>query len=192
LGYFAKSELKNFNNGGMLGEHPDFNIPGIEVNSGSLGHGLGIGSGMALAAKLNGNSHKTFVLLGDGECNEGSIWEAAMFSSHHNLDNLTAIIDRNGLCIHGTTEEINHLEPLSKKFISFGWHVESIDGHNINKIISKISTLPNGKPKMIIANTVKGKGVSFMENDPKWHHGEISNNLYEKAKKELKNNYKND
>ena len=159
----------------MLGEHPDFNIPGIEINSGSLGHGLGIGSGIALAAKLNSNLHKTFVLLGDGECNEGSVWEAAMFASHHNLDNLTAIIDRNGLCIHGTTEEINHLEPLSKKFVSFGWHVVSIDGHNIDEIITEINALPDGKPKMIIANTIKGKGVSFMEESHLWHNRMPSN-----------------
>ena len=188
LGYFNKSELESFNNGGIIGEHPDINIPGIEVNSGSLGHGLGIGSGMALAAKIDANNYRTFVLLGDGECNEGSVWEAAMFAAHHNLENLTAIVDRNGLCIHGTTEEINHLDPLDKKFESFGWHVESIDGHNINEIVSKVKVNHSGKPKMIIANTVKGKGVSFMENVANWHHGGISDELYEQAKTELISN----
>jgi len=187
LGYFNKSELELFNNGNMLGEHPDNNIPGIEINSGSLGHGLGIGAGMALAAKMNANKYRTFVLLGDGECYEGSIWEAAMFAAHHNLKNLTAIVDRNGLCIHGTTEEINHLDPLDKKFESFGWYVDNIDGHNINEIISNIKVNHSSKPRMVIANTVKGKGVSFMENVSSWHHGGISDELYDQAKKELTN-----
>ena len=188
LGYFDKKELKLFNDGGMLGEHPDINIPGIEVNSGSLGHGLGIGSGMALAAKIDVKQYKTFVLLGDGECNEGSIWEAAMFASHHNLENLIAIVDRNKLCIHGTTEEINQLEPLDKKFQAFGWHVENVNGHNINEIIAKLKVNHVYKPKMIIANTIKGKGVSFMENITKWHHGSISKEHYKRAKIELNKN----
>ena len=185
LGYFSRSEFKFFNNGGMLGEHPDINIPGIEINSGSLGHGLGVGSGMALAAKIDKKKYKTYVLLGDGECNEGSVWEAAMFAAHHNLDNLTAIVDRNGLCIHGKTEEINHLDPLDKKFEAFGWNVNSVNGHNIEEIISNSKSNHNGKPKMIIANTVKGKGVSFMENVANWHHGGISDELYKQAKTEL-------
>ena len=185
LGYFNKSELESFNGGGMLGEHPDINIPGIEINSGSLGHGLGVGAGMALAAKIDAKNYRTFVLLGDGECNEGSVWEAAMFASHHNLDNLTAVIDRNGLCIHGTTEEINHLEPLDKKFEAFGWYVISIDGHNMEEIINELKANRRSKPKIIIANTIKGKGVSFMENVASWHHGEISDEQYEQAKTEL-------
>ncbi len=185
LDYFSNSELELFNNGGMLGEHPDISIPGIEINSGSLGHGLGVGAGMALAAKIDEKKYKIFVLLGDGECNEGSVWEAAMFAAHHNLDNLTGIVDRNGLCIHGSTEEINHLDPLDKKFESFGWCVETMDGHDIDEIVSKVKDNNSGKPKMIIANTVKGKGVSFMENVASWHHGNISDDLYEQAKTEL-------
>ncbi len=185
LGYFDKEELNLFNNGGILGEHPDVNIPGIEINSGSLGHGLGIGSGMALAAKMDTKKYKTYVLLGDGECYEGSIWEAAMFASHHNLENLIAIIDRNRLCIHGETEEINQLEPLNKKFEAFGWHVETINGHNTKEIISKLKFNKRNKPKLIIANTIKGKGVSFMENIEKWHHGSITDQVYKKAKIEL-------
>ncbi len=187
LGYFSKSELEIFNNGGILGEHPDINIPGIEINSGSLGHGLGVGAGMALAAKIDDKNHRTFVLLGDGECNEGSVWEAAMFAAHHNLNNLTVVVDRNGLCIHGTTEEINQLNPLDKKFEAFGWHVESIDGHNIDEIVSKLKRNQNIKPQLIIADTVKGKGVSFMENILSWHHGNISDECYKKAKIELIN-----
>jgi len=189
LGYFNELELKSFNNGGILGEHPDINIPGIEINSGSLGHGLGVASGIALASKLDEKNYRTFVLLGDGECYEGSVWEAAMFAAHHSLENLIAIIDRNGLCIHGNTENINQLNPLERKFESFGWSVETVDGHNINKIISALNNNGNDKPKMIIANTIKGKGVSFMENIASWHHGEISNQLYIKAKTELLNKY---
>jgi len=185
LGYFKETELESFNNSGMLGEHPDINIPGIEINSGSLGHGLGVGAGMALAAKLDAKKYRTFVLLGDGECNEGSVWEAVMFAAHQNLDNLTAIVDRNRLCIHGSTEEINQLDPLDKKFEAFGWEVESLDGHDIEEIISKIKENLSGRPKMIIANTIKGKGVSFMENIASWHHGSLSDELYQKAKSEL-------
>ena len=185
LGFFSKSELELFNNGGILGEHPDINIPGIEINSGSLGHGLGVGAGMALAARMDKKNYRTFVLLGDGECNEGSVWEAAMFAAHHNLDNLTAIVDLNGLCIHGTTEEINHIDPLDKKFEAFGWYVETMDGHNVDEIVSKMKDNDSGKPKIIIASTVKGKGVSFMENIASWHHGGITDELYEQARKEL-------
>lgn len=190
LGYFDKKELTLFNNGGILGEHPDINIPGIETNSGSLGHGLGIGSGMALAAKIDMKSYKTFVLLGDGECHEGSIWEAAMFASHHKLKNLIAIIDRNKLCIHGETEQINQLEPLNKKFEAFGWHVESVNGHNMKEITDKLKQKKINKPKLIIAKTIKGKGVSFMENIANWHHGSITEQVYKKAKTELIKNQK--
>jgi len=187
LGFFSKSELDLFNNGSILGEHPDTNIPGIEINSGSLGHGLGVGAGIAIGAKLYNEKYNTYVLLGDGECNEGSVWEAAIFASHHELNNLIAIVDRNGLCIHGNTEEINKLSPLDKKFEAFGWSVSKIDGHNIKQIVSELKDHDRKKPKMIIANTIKGKGVSFMENKSKWHHGGISKDIYNKAKKELDN-----
>ena len=184
-GYYSSSELRLFNSGGLLGEHPDTNIPGIEINSGSLGHGLGVGAGMALAAKLDKKDYITYVLLGDGECYEGSIWEAAMFASHHNLDNLITIIDRNGLCIHGLTEEIIALDPLEKKFEAFGFSVTIINGHNFDEILSTLSSNKSKKPKLIIADTIKGKGVSFMENNASWHHGEISDKVYKQAKKEL-------
>jgi len=185
IGFFKKKELDIFNNGGMLGEHPDYKIPGIEINSGSLGHGLGIGAGIAFAAKKDNRAHNTYVLLGDGECNEGSVWEAAIFAAHHKLDNLMVVIDRNGLIIHGFTEDINKLDPLDNKFEAFGWHVESVNGHDITEIISKTKSNSSKKPKIIIANTIKGKGVSFMENNPSWHHGGINSELYEKAKNEL-------
>ncbi len=185
LEYFSKNDLDNFNNGGILGEHPDKNIPGVEMNTGSLGHGLGVGSGYALAAKLDEKEYRTFVLLGDGECNEGSIWEATMFAAHHKLNNLIAIIDRNKLCIHGDTEDINSLEPLEKKFDAFGWNVESVDGHSHENLISKFRNLHPEKPNLIIANTTKGKGVSFMEDKPEWHHGGIDEEKFNTARSEL-------
>ena len=187
IGFFDKDELLRFNSGGALGEHPDIQIPGIEVNSGSLGHGLGIGSGIAYSAKMDRQSFLTFALLGDGECYEGSIWEAAMFAAHHQLDNLIAIIDRNQLCIHGCTEEINKLNSLEDKFSSFGWDVETVDGHDTNSILNAINFRTPLKPKVIIANTIKGKGVSFMEGRANWHHGGLTKEQYEQAKLEIIN-----
>lgn len=188
VGYFDKSELDKMNRGGMLGEHPDINIPGIEINSGSLGHGLGIGAGMAYAARLDNKKSRTFVLMGDGECYEGSVWEAAMFASHHNLSNLVAIVDRNGLCIHGPTEDINKLESLEDKFNAFGWAVFSVNGHEIEEIVRVLEPGKTNNPVMIIANTVKGKGVSFMENNASWHHGGLNEKQYEQAQADLINN----
>ena len=187
VGFFNNEELLRFNNGGFLGEHPDIQVPGIEVNSGSLGHGLGIGAGIAYAAKMDRQSFFTYVLLGDGECYEGSIWEAAMFAAHHQLDNLIAIVDRNQLCIHGCTEEINKLDSLQDKFSSFGWSVETVDGHDYNQILTAIDYRTPLKPKVIIANTIKGKGVSFMEGNAKWHHGGLTKEQYEQARLEIIN-----
>ncbi|MBU0791696.1 MAG: transketolase [Gammaproteobacteria bacterium] len=185
VGFFDSNELRLLNNCAILGEHPDINIPGIEINSGSLGHGLGIGCGIAYAAKMDRKTFNIYILLGDGECYEGAIWEAAMFAAHHELDNLCVIVDRNMLCIHDITENINRLEPLGDKFKSFGWCIEIIDGHNFDQIIDATQTTTAKKPKVIIANTVKGKGVSFMENVASWHHGGITQDIYEKAKEEL-------
>jgi transketolase len=188
LGFFPKEEMDYLNKGRLLAEHPDPRIPGIEVVSGSLGHGLSIGSGMALADKLNKNPRATIVLMGDGECYEGSVWEAAMFASHHELNNLCGIIDRNGLITHGSTEEINKLEPFSDKWKAFGWEVYEVDGHNLKELKTTLKLATNKtkkKPSMIIAKTVKGKGVSFMENQPKWHHGGIDQVKLETAIKEL-------
>ena len=186
VGLIPKEDLKTYGDDfSWLMNHINHKVTGVEFSSGSLGHGLSFGVGKAWAAKSRNSLWRTYVLLSDGEMGEGSNWEALMFAAHHNLDNLTAIIDRNGLCIHGTTEEINHLDPLDKKFESFGWHVEIVNGHNINEMVSKLKDNNSGKPKMISANTVKGKGVSFMENVASWHHGGISNELYEQAKTEL-------
>ena len=190
LNFFSKEELNYLNNKKMLGEHPDHFIPGIEVVSGSLGHGLSIASGMALADKFDKKANrKTFVILGDGECYEGSVWEAANFAAHHKLINLCAIIDRNKLITHGSTEDINALGSIKDKFISFGWDAYEIDGHNINELLNFFKSIPksnNQKPIALIANTLKGKGVSFMENKASWHHGGINEENFLIAEKELR------
>ena len=188
LGFFPKEELDFLNKGRLLAEHPDPRIPGIEVVSGSLGHGLSIGAGMALADKFDKKPRKTFVLLGDGECYEGSVWEAAMFASHHQLNNLCGIVDRNGLITHGTTESINKLEPFKEKWLAFGWDVIEVNGHDIKKLVStlqKFTRKASSNPTLILANTVKGKGVSFMENQAQWHHGGIDYKKLEIALLEL-------
>ena len=173
LGYFPADELKRFTEpGGLLGMYADFRIPGIEGISGSLGHGLGLGAGFALAARQDGLDYRTFVILGDGECYEGSIWESAMFAAHHKLDNLVAIVDRNALCILGRTEDLMALGDLEDKWRSFGWNAVSIDGHDFAEIGDAFAELDNldGRPLAIIANTVKGKGISFMEGRSEWHN----------------------
>jgi len=189
LGFFSKEELKDFNKGGSrLAEHPDRRVPGVEIVSGSLGHGLNIGAGMALAAKMDNKEYSTIVLLGDGECYEGTVWEAAMFASHHELDNLVAIIDRNRLCVLDFTEKINKLEPLSEKWNSFGWEVIEIDGHSYKELLHVLGTHKNrisNKPLLVLANTIKGKGVSFMENKSEWHHGVPKPEQLKLARKEL-------
>ena len=153
--------------------HPINKIPGIEFNSGSLGHGLSVGVGMALSAKRDGKSFRTYVLMGDGELAEGSVYEAAMSGSHYKLDNLVAFIDRNGLQISGSTETIMQLEPIDKRWESFGWEVFTINGDNMAEIIDVLERIDwnDKKPHLIIMHTTKGKGVSFMENVPMWHHG---------------------
>jgi transketolase len=186
LGFFDKSEVYNLNNFHLLGEHPDGNIPGVEVNTGSLGHGLGVGSGMALASKMDNSDFNVFVLLGDGECHEGSVWEAAMFAAHHGLNNLCAIVDRNMLCVHGYTEDINRLEPFAEKWRAFNWEVRVVDGHAFSVLLPALKE-ERDKPLVVIADTVKGKGVSFMEGRASWHHGSISDEYFQQACKELSN-----
>lgn len=152
--------------------HPTRKIPGVEQNTGALGHGLSICTGIAIAGKKDKAPYKVFTLLGDGELAEGSNWEALMLAAHYKLDNMVAIVDRNGLQITGATEEVCSLEPLKSKFESFGWEVKAVDGHNIEELTSVLKSVPftKSKPSLVIANTTKGKGVSFMENNKKWHH----------------------
>lgn len=165
-GYFPEEELLTLRKmGSMLQGHPDIRVPGIEVSSGSLGQGLSIACGIALAGKLDRKDCRVYTLLGDGECDEGQVWEAAIFASHYKLDKLTAIVDRNGLQIDGPTEKIMCLEPLAGKWKAFGWQVIEIDGNRMTEIVPALdeATRISGRPTVIIAHTFKGKGVSFME-----------------------------
>jgi transketolase len=167
--------------------HPTCHVPGIEFNTGALGHGLPISVGIALAGKKDKSSFRVFTLLGDGELAEGSNWEATMLASHYKLDNLTAILDHNSLQITGSNREVNSPYPIDEKFRAFGWHVLETNGNDISDLRKTFEKVPAevGKPTFIIANTTKGKGVSFMENVKKWHHGVPSDEQYETAMKEL-------
>ncbi len=171
-GYFPKEELPTFRRfGSRLQGHVHHKVPGVEFNTGSLGHGLSVANGMALGARMLKCPFKTYCLLGDGELQEGSIWEAAMGASHRQLDNLCAIIDYNKVQENGPTNEIKNLEPLTKKWESFGWHVREVDGHNFQELIKALDEFDTmkGRPMVIIAHTIKGKGVSFMEGKAAWH-----------------------
>ena len=167
--------------------HPTRKVPGIEQNTGALGHGLSLAVGMALAAKKDGRSYRVFVTLGDGELTEGSIWEASMSAAHYQLDNLTVVVDRNMLQITGRTEEVMHLEPLADKFRAFGYAVRTADGNNIADLVNVMEQLPfeTGKPSLILARTVKGKGVSFIEDVASWHHRVPTGDEYAMAMAEL-------
>ena len=188
IGYFPAGELQRFTEpGGLLGMYADFRIPGIEGISGSLGHGLGMGAGFALAARQDGHDYRTFVVLGDGECYEGSIWESAMFAAHRKLDNLVAIVDRNELCILGRTEDLVALGDLEEKWRGFGWQAVSIDGHDFTEIGDAFARVgkSDGRPLAIIADTVKGKGISFMEGRSEWHNRMPSDEQLAQARGEL-------
>jgi len=183
-GWLDEKELFRLNKGFLLAEHPSPEIPGVDFVSGSLGHGLSVGAGMALAEKIDGSKAKTIVLLGDGECYEGTVWEAAQFASHHGLGSLLAIVDRNGLITHGATEEINSFGNLVERWESFGWYVKQIDGHNIDELFSTISKFCSAvidRPFVIIANTTKGKGFSDLEGLASSHHGSISKSQLEES-----------
>jgi len=186
IGFFEQKELDTFSKfGTRLIGHPNNKVPGVEMNSGALGHGLSVGVGMAIAAKMDKKDYRVFVLMGDGELAEGSIWEAAMAASHYKLDNLWAIIDRNRLQISGSTEDVMSLEPLKMKWEAFGFHVVEVDGHDHEQIKKALETQRKGKPTLVIANTVKGRGVSYMEGIAKWHHGVPDEKMYNKALSEL-------
>jgi transketolase len=196
-GYFDKEELNTFcqYKSRLIG-HPNNKVPGVEMNTGALGHGLAIATGIAKAAKMSKKDYKVYTLMGDGEQAEGSVWEAAMAAAHFKLDNLVGIVDRNNLQITDNTERVMTLEPLADKWKSFGWEVIEVDGHNYQELIDAFSESEknNGKPTLILANTIKGKGVSFMENKVEWHHGlpsaeELAQALEElSSQKEVKQN----
>lgn len=183
-GQIPEVEMSRLNNGYLLAEHPSPNVPGVDFVSGSLGHGLSVGAGMALADKIDDSGVKTIVVLGDGECYEGSVWEAAQFAGHHKLATLLAIVDRNGLITHGGTEEINAFGDLTSRWRSFGWKVVEIDGHSIADLIERLRDFEAGnteQPLVIIAHTIKGKGVRSLEGTAGSHHGSISVELLNEA-----------
>lgn len=191
-GFFPVQELSKLRAiGGILQGHPDMKkVPGLDMTTGSLGQGLSAGVGMALGAKLLNLSFKTYVLLGDGELNEGQIWEAAMSAHKFNLNNLIAIIDYNNLQLDGYCHDVMPIEPLKDKWISFGWMVKEIDGHNISEILNVLGKLKEyqRKPTVVIAHTIKGKGVSFMENKAEWHGKAPNEEEFQLAMQELEEN----
>jgi transketolase len=188
-GFFPKDLLKTFNKtGSHLTEHPNLGaLPGLEATAGSLGHGLSMGLGMALASRIQNVPFKVFVIMSDGECNEGSVWEAAMLAPALKLENLVVIIDFNRWQATGRSEEIMALNPLKEKWTSFGWNAYDVDGHDVSALIRILSAIPDKpeKPTAIIAHTIKGKGVSFMEDDNNWHYRIPDAEEVKKAKKEL-------
>ena len=188
-GFFSADKLKShYQDGSDLSGHVSHKgIPGVELSTGSLGHGINVGVGMALAAKMDKKLQRVFVFMSDGECDEGTIWEAAMFASHHKLDNLITIIDYNKIQSLDSVSNTLGLEPFSDKWMSFGWSVVEVDGHDHNLLVEKLSDIPRSKnsPTVVIAHTIKGKGVSFMENKVLWHYRCPKGREYEDALREL-------
>ena len=187
-GFFPESDLETLckYQSHYIG-HPTKKVKGVEQNTGALGHGLPIAVGTALAAKMDKKAYRVFTLLGDGELPEGSNWEAALSAAHYKLDNLVAIVDKNGLQITAPTSDVMNSDPMDKKFEAFGWTVKEINGNNIDELVAAFESLPfePGKPSVIIAHTTKGKGISYMENQLKWHHGVPAKDEYELAQTEL-------
>ncbi len=188
-GYFPEAELQTYMQPlSRLNGHPNRNyLPGVETNTGPLGHGLPVALGIAIAGQLDNAPFRTFVLTGDGEIQEGSNWEAALTAGHRKLENLTLIIDRNRLQQGARTEDTAGLDPLDDKFRAFGWHVEMVDGHDVGQLLDVLGASPKGrgKPLCVIANTFKGKGVSFMHDNVAWHHGVPNKEQFEQAMREL-------
>ena len=188
-GYFPEKDLELFRSiEGHLSGHPDMNyVPGVDMSTGSLGQGISAAVGMALAGKLDGAPYRVYALLGDGEVEEGEVWEAAMSAAKYGLDNLCAIVDVNGLQIDGRTADVMPSEPLDRKFAAFNWHVIRVDGHDLDALRAAFAEARQvkGQPTVLIAKTVKGKGVSFMENDAGWHGKAPNAEQYEKAVAEL-------
>lgn len=188
-GYFPWDELKSLRHtGALLQGHPDMkHIPGVDMSTGSLGQGISAACGMALAAKIDGKDSRVYTILGDGEIEEGQVWEAAMFAAHYKLDNLCAIVDNNNLQIDGTVEEVMSPYPITDKFAAFGWNVITIDAHDFDQIEAAMNAAKavKGKPTVLVQKSVKGKGVSFMENQVSWHGAAPNAEQYETAMAEL-------
>ena len=188
-GFFPKEDLTTLRQiGSVLQGHPDMkHIPGVDMSTGSLGQGISTACGMALSAKHFGDSYRVYTILGDGELEEGQVWEAAMFAAHKNLSNLTAFVDFNGLQIDGSIDEVNSAKPIDKKFEAFGWHVICINGNDFDEIEAALNEAKTvEKPVAIVASTTKGKGVSYMENQVSWHGAAPNDELYEQAMTELR------
>ena len=190
LGYFDPADLDTYTRfGSSFGDHPDMKkVRGLDFSSGSLGHGLSVGVGMALAGRMTGRDYRTYVMLGDGEISEGQIWEAVISAGHFQLGHLVILLDRNGLCIDGHTERIMAIEPVHQRFASFGWDVQRIDGHDLPAILEAFDKLPDGttgKPQAIVLDTVKGRGVKRMEMSLDWHVGNLVGDDYDDVMAEL-------
>ena len=190
LGYFDPADLDTYTRfGSSFGDHPDMKkVRGLDFSSGSLGHGLSVGVGMALAGRMTGRDYRTYVMLGDGEISEGQIWEAVISAGHFQLGHLVILLDRNGLCIDGHTERIMAIEPVHERFASFGWDVQRIDGHDLPAILEAFDNLPDGttgKPQAIVLDTVKGRGVKRMEMSLDWHVGNLVGDDYDDVMAEL-------
>lgn len=186
LGFISRERFAQYGQDGGLGGQLDVSVPGVEYNTGSLGHVLGIAAGMALAAKLDVKSYRAYALMGDAECYEGSVWEALMFAGQHKLDKLVGIIDRNRLSVTDVLDDDSFFKDFKAKITTFDWDCHEINGHSFSEILAVFKEAKNARrPVMIIANTIKGKGISFMENGIKWHHGVPSESELELARKEL-------
>ncbi len=186
-GIFSREKFDEYGeDGGSLGGQLDMSIPGVEYNTGSLGHALGIGCGMALAAKMDGKDYKTFILMGDAECLEGSVWEAIVFAAQHRLNNLVGIVDRNRLSVTDVLDDENVFGNFHEKLRTFGWDTRIINGHSFDEILRAFKDARHSeKPMMILANTIKGKGISFMENGIRWHHSVPTQDELDRARAEL-------
>ena len=192
-GFFALDELKSLRHiGALLQGHPCIHIPGVDMSSGSLGQGISAACGMALSGKISNAPYKVYAILGDGEIEEGQVWEAAMFAAHKELDNLVAIVDNNGLQIDGAIEDVCSPYPIKEKFEAFGWHVIETDAHDFDKLEAAFDEAEKiaGQPVVIIQKSVKGKGVSFMENQVSWHGSAPNTEQYNQAMEELNNTLK--
>lgn len=187
-GFYPVKSLEEYGQeGSQFLCHTSHHVPGVEISAGSLGHGLPIGCGIAYSARIQKKEYRTYVIVGDGELDEGSNWEALLFASHHKLDNLCLIIDYNKIQSFGNTNDVLRLEPLKNKLVAFNWHVIEVDGHNYHELLSafKEAKETKGMPSVVVANTIKGKGVSYMENKLLWHYRSPNDELFKQAMEEL-------
>lgn len=185
-GWISREQLDTYcGDGSLLGVHPERDLPGVDFSTGSLGHGLALGTGAALAARMQGSSRRVYVLLSDAECNEGSTWESAMFAAHHKLGNLTAVIDLNGQQALGKTEGVLDLTPMPRRWEEFGWDAREVDGHDAGELLAALGSAGDGRPRVVVARTTFGKGVSFMQGELCWHYLPMSADQFRTAVDEV-------